>query len=46
MSKKKITEELDKLLARPVKIDQGIRWDIFEKDYLQMTNLKSEISMV
>jgi len=33
-SKKKIIEDIDKLIARPVNGKQGKRWDIFEKDYL------------
>lgn len=33
-SKKKIIEDMDFLLARPVRIKGGERWDIFEKDYL------------
>jgi len=33
-SKRKIVEDIDKLIARPVRTKNGDRWDIFEKDYL------------
>ena len=33
-SKRKIIEDIGELLARPVRIKDGSRWDIFQKDYL------------
>ena len=38
-SKKKILENIDKLIARTVNTKNGKRWDIFEKDYLSEEKL-------